>query len=76
MGDFMQELTSDFKSIMGNTLPIIILVSVMAIVLRLYFLKKSHKKIHFSIIFRNYGIFSVDAGIFGKKRQRGAEAPR
>lgn len=48
MGDFMQELTSDFKSIMGNTLPIIILVSVMAIVLRLYFLKISHKKIHFS----------------------------
>ena len=44
----MNELTNDFKSIMGNTLPIIILVSVMAIVLRIYFLKKSNKKIHFS----------------------------
>ena len=44
----MQELTNDFKSIMGNTLPIIILVSVMAIFLRVYILKKSNKKIHFS----------------------------
>lgn len=44
----MYELTNDFKSIMGNTLPIIILVSVMAISLRIYFLKKSNKKIHFS----------------------------
>ena len=44
----MHELTNDFKSIMGNTLPIIILVSVMAISLRIYFLKKSNKKIHFS----------------------------
>lgn len=44
----MYELTNDFKSIMGNTLPIIILVSVMAISLRIYFLKKSYKKIHFS----------------------------
>jgi hypothetical protein len=39
-------------------------------------IKLYHKKIHFSIIFRNYGIFSVDAGIFGKKRQREAKAPR
>ena len=42
----MHELTNDFKSIMGNTLPIIILVSVMAIILRIYFLKKTNKKIH------------------------------
>lgn len=44
----MNELTNDFKSIMGNTLPIIILVSVMAIFLRIYFLNKTNKKIHFS----------------------------
>lgn len=44
----MHELTNDFKSIMGNTLPIIILVSVIAIVLRIYFLKKTKKKILFS----------------------------
>ena len=44
----MSELTSNFKSIMGNTLPIIILVAVMAIVLRIYVLKKNKKDIRFS----------------------------
>ncbi len=44
----MQELTNNFKNIMGNTLPIIILVSVLAISLRVYILKKNNKKIHFS----------------------------
>lgn len=44
----MHELTNDFKSIMGNTLPIIVLVSVIAIVLRIYMLKKNNKKIRFS----------------------------
>jgi len=42
----MSELTNDFKSIMGNTLPIIILVSVMAIFLRIYALKKNDKRIN------------------------------
>ena len=42
----MNELTNDFKGIIGHTLPIIILVSVMAIVLRIYVLKKNNKKIH------------------------------
>lgn len=41
----MNELTNDFRIMMGNTLPIIILVSVMAIFLRIYFLKKANKKI-------------------------------
>lgn len=44
----MQNLTSDFKSIMGNTLPIIVLISVMAIFLRIYFLKKANQRILFS----------------------------
>lgn len=41
----MNELTNDFKSIMGNTLPIIVLVSVMTIIFRIYMLMKSRKKI-------------------------------
>lgn len=44
----MNELTSNFKSIMGNTLPIIILVSTIAITLRIYMLKKNNKKIKLS----------------------------
>lgn len=44
----MEALTKDFKSVMGNTLPIIILVSVMAIFLRIYILKKTERKIFLS----------------------------
>ena len=36
-------------------------------------IKLYHKKIHFSIFFRNYGIFSVDAGILGKNEGKNAK---
>lgn len=44
----MNELTNDFRTIMGNTLPIIILVSVIGIIFRIYMLKINNKKIRLS----------------------------
>lgn len=44
----MNELTNDFRAIMMNTLPIIILISVIVIIFRIYILKKNNKKISFS----------------------------